>query len=117
MTHEPLTPEQIKAHKFTPLETALIDVLIARHRLEELEWTLERNHHTTMALEHLARQGVVRYRTHNVEGHWYARLTDRAQEAFLARKYASPLHKRLQALEEEVIGLRAALRNCYTDKD
>lgn len=96
----------------TPLEDALLDALVARHRTGEVEWSIKAASSTRRALNRLIQMGAIETRPHNAATNYvYAQLTEEGRAAFQdSEVYKSPLERRLAELEAENAGLRAALR-------
>lgn len=74
---------------FTPTEELILDVLAARYRTGEHEWSLSRRH--GKALASLKNAGLITTRPHNADPTFlYASLTENGQLEALSDTYAAP---------------------------
>lgn len=72
-----------------PTQDLVMEVLAARARTGEVEWSFATRHMGT--IRRLAELGLVTWRAHNIYGHVYVRLTDAGRAEYLGDEYVPPI--------------------------
>lgn len=83
---------------FTPTETLLLEVLVARARLGETIWTFDRNSASTNAISTLAVRGYVNPMHGIVEKTFRASLTDKGRAELMPLPYRAPMLEPLRTI-------------------
>ena len=80
----------------TPTQELVMELLAARARLGESEWSVSTRH--MAAIKSLDGAGLAKWRSHVIEGHVYVSLTDKGRSEYLSGTYVPPIMDRVEAL-------------------
>lgn len=81
-------------HQLTPTEELVMEVLSARYRLGETQWSMSTKHGKSLAA--LADKGMLTFRSGVTERTYLVQMTEEGRTEYVTKGYTAPLEKQLR---------------------